>query len=197
MTECSTFVSAHPGAQAPAGAIGWPQPGRSVAVLGDDGQPVARGTPGVLAVHRGDPGLFLHYLDAPEATAARFAGDWFLTGDTVTMADDGAITYLGRTDDMLNAGGFRVSPLEVEAAMAACPDAGEGAAVEVALREGVTVLGLAHTGPAGPSDLAAHAESCLARYKQPRLFRRMAALPLTATGKADRRAIRETWKANQ
>lgn len=195
MTECSTFVSACPGRPAPDGATGWPQPGRRVAVLGPDGAPVPRGEAGVLAVHRSDPGLFLGYLGQPEETAARFAGDWFLTGDTVAMAEDGAIAYLGRDDDMLNAGGYRVSPLEVEAAMAACPGAGEVAAVEVAVKDGVTLIGLAHTGPATAADLAAHAATCLARYKQPRLYRALAALPHTRTGKVDRRAVRKDWEA--
>jgi acyl-coenzyme A synthetase/AMP-(fatty) acid ligase len=114
MSEVSTFISASPARPAPPGASGYPQPGRRVAVLDADGAPVPRGAPGTLAVHRDDPGLFLGYLNQPEDTAARFAGDWFLTGDTVSMADDGAITYLGRDDDMMNAGGYRVSPLEVE-----------------------------------------------------------------------------------
>jgi len=196
MTECSTFVSAAPGRPAPPGAIGWPQPGRSVAVLGPDGAPVPRGAPGILAVHRDDPGLFLGYLGAPEETAARYSGAWFVTGDTVTMAEDGAIAYLGRDDDMMNAGGIRVSPLEIEAAMAACPGAGEVAAVEVEVRPGVRVIGLAHTGPAQQPALAAHAETCLARYKQPRLYRPLPALPQTATGKIDRRALRKTWEAS-
>ena len=197
MTECSTFISAHPGAPAPPGAIGWPQTGRHVAVLGQDGQPVPHGAAGVLAIHRSDPGLFLSYLDAPDETASRYSGDWFLTGDMVTMAEDGAVTYLGRQDDMLNAGGFRVSPLEVEAAMAACPGAGEVAAVEVTLRADTSVIGLAHTGPADPAALAAHAETCLARYKQPRLYRRRDSLEHTATGKIDRRAIRKEWEASR
>ena len=195
MTECSTFISAAPGRPAPPGAIGWPQPGRSVAVLGPDGAPVPRGAPGILAVHRDDPGLFLGYLDAPDETAARFSGAWFLTGDMVTMAGDGAIAYLGRGDDMMNAGGIRVSPLEVEAAMAACPGAGDVAAVEVEVKPGVRVIGLAHTGPADAATLAAHAETCLARYKQPRLYRSLPALPQTATGKTDRRAVRRDWEA--
>lgn len=192
MSEVSTFVSGSPARPAPAGHAGYPQPGRRVAVLGPDGAPVPRGTPGVLAVHRSDPGLFLGYWGDPAATAARHAGDWFLTGDTVAMAGDGAIAFLGRGDDMLNAGGFRVSPLEVEEAMAGLPGLAEAAAVDHAVRPGVTVIALAYTGPA-PLDegrLAAHAAQRLARYKQPRLWRHLPALPRTANGKLNRKALR-------
>ena len=93
-----------------------PQPGRHVAIVGEDG-PVPQGEEGTIAVHRSDPGLMLGYLGAPEATARKFRGDWFLTGDQGAMDDTGAITYLGRADDMMNAGGFRVSPMEVEAVL--------------------------------------------------------------------------------
>jgi acyl-coenzyme A synthetase/AMP-(fatty) acid ligase len=193
MTECSTFVSGSPDRPAPPGAIGFAQDGRRVAVLGPDGAPVPRGTPGTLAVHRDDPGLFLGYDGQPEETAARFAGDWFLTGDTVIMAADGAITYLGRDDDMMNAGGYRVSPVEVEAAMAGFPGLGPCAAAEVAVRPGVSVIALFHEGAAEPEALAAHAAERLARYKQPRLYIRLDPLPRGANGKILRKALR-AWR---
>lgn len=187
MSECSTFISGSPARPAPAGSMGYPQPGRRIAVLDPAGQPAETGT---LAVHRSDPGLFLGYPGAPEETAARFQGDWFLTGDQVRRRPDGALDYLGRNDDMMNAGGYRVSPLEVEAAMAACPEAGEVAAIELPVAGGASVMALIHTGPASATALAAHAGTVLARYKQPRLYRRVASLPHNANGKIDRRALR-------
>ena len=194
MSEVSTFVSTPPGRTAPPGATGWPQPGRRVAVLDGAGAPVPRGTPGTLAVHRTDPGLFLGYLNQPEDTAARYAGEWFLTGDTVSMAEDGAITYLGRDDDMMNAGGYRVSPLEVERAMNAHPAIEESAAVELEVKPGTTVIALFYTGQdTAPEQLAAFAETCLARYKQPRLFIHRATLPKGANNKLARKALRTGW----
>ncbi len=194
MSEVSTFVSAAPGRPAPPGASGYPQPGRRVAVLGADGVPVPRGEAGTLAVHRSDPGLFLGYLGQPEETAARFAGDWFLTGDTVAMAGDGAITYLGRDDDMMNAGGYRVSPLEVERAMNDHPAIEESAAVEVEVRPGVSVIALFHAGAeVAAAELAAFAETRLARYKQPRLFIPLPAVPKGANNKLARKALRQGW----
>jgi acyl-coenzyme A synthetase/AMP-(fatty) acid ligase len=183
LSECSTFVSGSPGSPAPEGSTGYPQPGRRIAVLAD-GKPAPQGT---LAVHRSDPGLMLGYWGDPEATARRFADDWFLTGDVVAADPDGALRYLGREDDQMNAGGFRVSPLEVEMAMAACPGIGEVAVTEVEVRPGVRVIGCFHTGAA--DDPAGHAARHLARWKAPRLFIRLDALPRNANNKLNRRAL--------
>jgi acyl-coenzyme A synthetase/AMP-(fatty) acid ligase len=121
MTEVSTYLSGCPARPQMPGTAGWVQPGRRVAVLGEDGLPVALGAVGELAVHRSDPGLMLGYLGDAGATAARFRGDWFMTGDLAEMTAEGAVISHGRADDLMNAGGFRVSPMEVEAAMAALP----------------------------------------------------------------------------
>ena len=191
MSECSTFVSGSPDRPARTGTSGWPQPGRRLAVVDEAGNPVARGMPGTLAVSNRDPGLFLGYLGQPEETAQKFRGEWFVTGDTVTMAEDDAITYLGRDDDMMNAGGFRVSPQEVERAMAAHPAVDDCAAVELALKPGTSVIALFYTGQeCSHDDLEAHASAHLARYKQPRLFVRRDALPRAANNKINRRALR-------
>lgn len=193
MSECSTFVSSSPSRPAPEGALGYPQDGRHVAVLGEDGTPVPRGTPGVLAVHRDDPGLMLGYWGAPEATAARFSGDWFLTGDQMAMAGNGALTYLGRDDDMMNAGGFRVSPVEVETVFNAHPDIQECAAVESTVKADTTAICLYYTAgaPLSEADLLGYAADRLARYKTPRLFRHVEALPRNPNGKLLRRALRD------
>ena len=192
MSECSTFVSGSPARPAPPGATGYPQRGRRLAVLGPDGAPVPRGAPGTLAVHRADPGLMLGYLDAPDETAARVSGAWFLTGDTATMAEDGAIAYLVRDDDMMNAGGVRVSPLEVEAALAEHPGIEEVACAEITVKADTTIIAAFYTGPAPlpEADLAAFTAARLARYKQPRLYAHCASLPRAGNGKIDRTALR-------
>jgi acyl-coenzyme A synthetase/AMP-(fatty) acid ligase len=195
MSECSTFISGAPGSPAAPGALGRPQPGRVTALLGEDG-PVPPGTPGVIAVSAEDPGLMLGYLDAPDQTAARFRDGWFLTGDLAVADEAGQITYLGRDDDMMNAGGFRVSPLEVEAALAPFPGVTGVAATEVSVRDGVTVIAAFYTATAPLDDtvLRHHAETTLARYKQPRLFIHVAALPQSANGKLQRRLLRRQYE---
>jgi acyl-coenzyme A synthetase/AMP-(fatty) acid ligase len=196
MSECSTFLSSARGRPAPRGATGFAQPGRRIAILGTDGVPVRRNEPGTLAIDRNDPGLFLGYFGAEGETQSRYSGDWFLTGDSASMSTDGAITYLGRDDDMMNAGGVRVSPLEVEAAMAAFPGLDEVAACEIRLKPDLCVVACFYTGPEHPeAGLAAHAAAHLARYKQPRLFIRVDRIPRGPTNKILRRSLRHDWEA--
>lgn len=195
MSEVSTFISGAPGRPAPVGCTGWPQPGRRVAVLGDDG-PVPRGTAGELAISRDDPGLMLEYLNNPSETAARFRGDWFVTGDQVEMRADGAIRYLGRADDQMNPGGYRVSPLEVEQALDGLPGVQDLAVAEVTVKPGTTVICGFYTAeqPLDPITLSIFAETRLARYRQPRLWQHVPALPRNANGKLNRRALAAAWR---
>jgi acyl-coenzyme A synthetase/AMP-(fatty) acid ligase len=197
MSEVSTFVSAAPGRAVAGGASGRPQRGRRISVLDPDTfAPVPRGMPGIIAVSRRDPGLMLGYRNQPEETAARFHGEWFLTGDTVAMDGDDQVTYLGRGDDMMNAGGYRVSPLEVESAMNAHALINESAAASVEIRPDVQVIALFYTSAEAidETDLAAFAAERLARYKCPRLFVRLDELPKGANNKLKRGALRAGWR---
>ncbi len=197
MSECSTFISASPAHPARGAALGQPQPGRRVAIVGDDG-PVARGQEGTIAIHRTDPGLMLGYLGAPDETAARFRGDWFLTGDQGAMGADDQITYLGRGDDMMNAGGFRVSPLEVEAVLNAHAQIDHAGVTDVEIDEDTRIIVAFYTAPE-PLDeatLRAYVEGKLARYKQPRAYVHLPALPTGANGKLLRRSLRPHFKAD-
>ena len=191
MSECSTFISSSPADPAPPGALGTPQKGRRIAIIGPDG-PVPLGDPGTIAIHRDDPGLMLGYLNAPEDTAARFQGDWFLTGDQGAMDENGHISYLGRNDDMMNAGGYRVSPLEVEAALSHFPGLAHVAVTEVEVKADARIIVAFYTAPDQLDDAALKefAAGHLARYKQPRAYVRLDALPTGANGKFLRRALK-------
>lgn len=195
MSEVSTYLSTSPLTGARPDIAGYPQSGRRLAVLDPDTnavQPID--APGTLAVSRRDPGLMLGYLNRDDLFATRCRGEWFLTGDTVSMAEDGAVTYLGRDDDMLNAGGFRVSPAEVEAAVTAYPGIAEAAAVAAPIRDDASIIAVAFTAPT-PIDLDAlmgHCQERLARYKQPRLLRQVTNLPRSANGKLLRKALRNS-----
>ena len=196
MSECSTFLSGSPAAPAPPGTLGRAQPGRRIAILGAMGpQPV--GQPGTIAVAANDPGLMLGYLDAPGATAEKFREGWFLTGDTGMMDDTGAVTYLGRDDDMMNAGGYRVSPIEVEQVLAAFPGLGEAAVIEARVKADTTIIAALYTAAEDLDEtaLARHCAARLARYKCPRLFRRIDAIPRGANNKILRRQLRDSFKA--
>lgn len=202
MSEVSTFVSSCPDMPAPEGATGRPQKGRRVAVLPADDDmsglpppPVPVNTPGILAISRDDPGLMLGYLGAPEDTAARFRGEWFLTGDMVQMDEQGFITYLGRADDMMNAGGYRVSPLEVEAVLNSHPDIHVSAATAVEVKPDTFVIAAFYESDHDPGheELARFCAERLARYKCPRIFRRLDHLPRGANNKIRRAALRALY----
>jgi acyl-coenzyme A synthetase/AMP-(fatty) acid ligase len=186
MSECSTYISGSPARPAPPGALGYPQAGRRISVQD-----------GILAIHRSDPGLMLGYL-GPDGPELPLQGDWFMTGDRVTQAEGGAITYLGRDDDMMNAGGFRVSPLEVEAALAQHPQIDDIAVTDVEIRPDVRIIAAFYSAaqPLDEAALSAFAAERLARYKQPRLYRQMPNLPRGANGKLSRRALRATFRAD-
>ena len=196
------------------GSIGRPYPGHRVAVIDADGREVPAGTPGEMAVNRfdihgdPDPVFFLGYWRDDEATRRKYSGDWCRTGDEAVMDEDGYLWYQGRADDMFKAAGYRIGPSEVEnclvkhAAVANCavvpkPDADRGAIVKayVVLMEGVA-----------PSlDLIASMQEFvrgkLAPYEYPKEIEFVDALPMTTTGKVQRRLLRlaeeERYKAKQ
>ena len=196
MSECSTFVSACPDHPATPGTLGRPQPGRHVAIVDANG-PVALGEEGTIAIHRDDPGLMLGYLDAPEATQARFQGDWFLTGDQGMMDEAGDITYLGRADDMMNPGGIRVSPIEVESVLNHHPGITQAAVTDIEVKQDTRLIMAFYTGPApvDAEDLNAYVEEHLAAYKRPRGFFHVESLPTGANGKLLRRELRPIYEA--
>ena len=198
MSECSTFISGAPGVPAPPGTLGRPQPGRRVAILGPDAAPVAMGETGTIAVSRRDPGLMLGYLGAKAETEARFSGEWFLTGDLGVMGADGSITCHGRADDLMNAGGVRVAPQEVEAALAAFPGVDALAVTDVALKDQVRVIACFYTArdPIDEKAFSAFAAERLARWKQPRLYVRRTDLPTGPNGKLSRKALRAEWRTS-
>lgn len=196
MSECSTFISSSPSHPARGDALGQPQPGRRVAILGSDG-PVPQGQEGTIAIHRSDPGLMLTYLNAPDEVTSRMQGDWFLTGDQGAMAVDGQITYLGRDDDMMNAGGYRVSPVEIESVLSHCPGITQVGAAAVEVKPDTFVIAAFYTGPQRLDDAVLHAyvQANLARYKQPRAFVHLPELPTGGNGKLLRRALPAYFKA--
>ena len=195
MSECSTYVSTFPGMAIKPGSPGKPQPGRAIAILPVEGGevPLPAGETGLLAIHRDDPGLMLGYWRRPEEEKLVYRGQWFVGGDLAAFDDEGYLWYHGRADDLMNAGGYRVSPAEVEAALADHPAIAEVAVAEHAVRPDVSVIAaFVVARPGAPKDAAsilAHAESRLAAYKRPREVIFLDSLPRTANGKLLRRAL--------
>ncbi|HEY9063636.1 MAG TPA: AMP-binding protein [Burkholderiaceae bacterium] len=203
------YIVGNSHAQWPArpGSMGRPYPGHRVAVIDDDGRECRRGTPGDVAVHRRDvhgdrdPIFFLGYWNNETATRAKFTGDpddsWCRTGDMAVMDDDGYLWYQGRSDDVFKAAGYRIGPSEIEnclvkhpavanAAVVPKPDPERGAVVKAYI-----VLAPGHAGDeALIAALQAHVRGKLAPYEYPKEIEFIAALPMTTTGKVQRRVLR-------
>ncbi len=190
MSEISTFVSGSPARPAPSGSSGYPQPGRKIAVLSETGQILPAGEIGQLAVSCDDPGLMLSYEGA-----APPAGDWFPTGDLVHQAPDGALFYHGRRDEMMNPGGIRISPREVEQALAGLPGVTDLAVTEVEPRPGTRIIACFYAGSAlSESTALEFAAARLAGYKVPRVWLHVERIPRGPTGKIGRKHLADLFQ---
>jgi acyl-coenzyme A synthetase/AMP-(fatty) acid ligase len=199
MSEVSTFISTSPAQTGTTKGAGYPQQGRRIAVLDPETfEVVDRGHAGVLAVSNRDPGLMLGYFNDKAETRARYHGEWFLTGDMVELAADNAITYLGRADDMMNAGGYRVSPIEVETALNAHPDIIESAAAMVEIKPDTFVIAAFYHSDIdlAETELADWCAERLAHYKCPRLFVALQSLPKGANNKIRRGELRAAYRGS-
>jgi acyl-coenzyme A synthetase/AMP-(fatty) acid ligase len=167
-----------------------------VAALPPDGgeTPLPAGETGVLAVRRDEPGLMLGYWNRPEEERDAFRGDWFVSGDLVEFDAEGYMHHHGRADEVMNAGGYRVSPAEVEKCLMTFDHVAEAAAAERPGRDADTTIirayvvmrdGAAHDEAA----ILAHCAAHLAAYKRPRAVAFLDALPRNANGKLNRRAL--------
>jgi acyl-coenzyme A synthetase/AMP-(fatty) acid ligase len=200
MSEISTYVSSSPEVPPRPGSPGKPQPGRAVAILPIEGgaEPLGPGKTGLLAVHRSDPGLMLGYWNRPDEERDAFRGPWFIGGDLATMDEDGYIWFEGRSDDQMNAFGYRVSPQEVENVLLAHPTVAEAGVADVRVREDVAVIAAFVIAAQGQTcdaaEILAHAERHLARYKLPREVHVVDSLPRTPNGKLLRRELRSLMR---
>ena len=185
------------------GSIGRPYPGHKVSVINERGEEVPRGELGEIAVKKDhDPVFFLEYWKNPKATREKFIGDWGCTGDQGKMDHDGYLWYQGRSDDVIKSAGYRIGPAEIEsclvkhpavanAAVIGKPDATRGAIVKafIVLQPGEA-----------PSErlieeIQNHVRGRLAPYEYPREIEFIDALPMTTTGKVQRKELRKREEA--
>jgi benzoate-CoA ligase family protein len=175
------------------GTSGTPVPGYDIELRDEDGRPVPDDTPGALFVRGAS--LASGYWSRTEATRAVFQGEWLSTGDTYTRSADGYYTCLGRSNDLLKAGGIWVSPAEVEDRLLQHPAVVEAAVVGVPdsneLDKPVACVVLAEGATADGDELVAWCREGLAAFKRPRAVLVVDELPKTATGKIQRFRLRE------
>ncbi|MBI3796535.1 MAG: AMP-binding protein [Deltaproteobacteria bacterium] len=163
--------------------------GVQIALMNDAGDLLSTGSQGEVVVK--GPNVTRGYHNNPEANAAAFTQGWFRTGDQGVLDADGYLTLVGRLKELINRGGEKISPREIDEALlthpavaeAVCfgvPDAkyGEEVAAAVVLR-----------GEASAADLLSHCRTRLAAFKVPKTIHLVAQIPRTATGKVQRRVV--------
>src|SRR3954466_11844393 len=186
------FISGRPG-RTRAGTTGEIVAGYEARILDDEGQPVPDGTPGNLYVKGSSAAT--GYWSRTEVTRRVFQGEWVRTGDTYVRSADGYYSSLGRTDDIIKAGGIWVSPTEVEERLRAHPDVNQVVVVSVPDDEGldkpVACVVLSAGAGVVADDLVTWCRDGLAAFKRPRHILVFDELPTTATGKLQRFRIRE------
>ncbi len=201
-TECNLVLGN--GAALPPVRPGWTGtviPGHAVSIVDDQGRELPAGETGNIAYRRPDPVMFLGYWRNEKATAAKFRGDWLISGDLGLRDETGYFKFGSRDDDVITSGGYRIGPGEIEACLSRHPAVALAAAVGepdpirtevvkavVVLREGYAPSGALR------AELQEHVRSRLAAHEYPRIVEFVKELPLTATGKIIRRALRSPRK---
>jgi acetyl-CoA synthetase len=198
-TECNLVIGSCAGlGVARAGATGRAAPGHAVAIVDAGGNRMPAGHAGQIAVRRPDPVMFLEYWRNPEATEAKFVGDWMTTGDQGVEDGDGYFHFLGRDDDVITSAGFRIGPGEIEDCLTGHPSIALAAAIGkpdalrteivkayVVLKDGVAAS------PALADEIRLWVRERLSAHEYPREVEFVESMPLTTTGKVIRRIFRE------
>ena len=176
------------------GTVGPALPGVGLRVVGDDGQLLAPGEIGGVQV-RG-PNIFQGYWQMPEKTAEEFTADgWFKTGDVGRLSQDGFLTIVGRSKDLVITGGYNVYPAEIESLLNDLPGVAESAVVGVPHPDfGEAVLAVVVPRPGAtpePAALVAALKGRIAGFKVPKQVFVVAELPRNAMGKVQKNLLRQ------
>jgi acyl-coenzyme A synthetase/AMP-(fatty) acid ligase len=190
-----------PGREVRAGSMGQPARGFELALLDRELNELPADREGEIAI-RVKPnrplGLFREYWRNPQENAARFRGDWYLTGDTARRDADGYYWFVGRADDVIKSAGYRIGPFEVESALIEHPAVVEAAvvgktdAVRGQIVKAFVVLRKGHAASDSlKAELQEHCKRVTAPYKYPREIQFVSELPKTTSGKIRRIDLRE------
>ena len=194
MTEASHQMASNPKppAERKPGSVG-PGTGVQIGIMDDEGNFLAAGERGEVVIQ--GPNVVSGYENNPEANAKSFTKGWFRTGDQGFLDNDGYLTLTGRLKELINRGGEKIGPREIDevllshpaVAEAVCfgvphPGWGEEVAAAVVLRE-----------PVGEADILAFCKDRLAEFKRPKKIFITDAIPRTATGKIQRGNVAQAF----
>jgi acetyl-CoA synthetase len=185
------------------GSMGRPLPGQRVAIMGEAGAPVPRGTVGLIASQPPPDGLYaLGYWNNPEAERALRRQGWIVTGDLGREDEDGYFWFEGRADDVIKSAAYRIGPFEVESALLTHPAVAEAAAIgkpDTARGQIVKAFIVLRPGATDSTTLreaiVAAARRALGDHAYPREIEVVAELPKTTTGKIQRFVLRQQEEA--
>lgn len=197
-TELGMVLCNHHALQHPVrlGAAGFAMPGHRVVVLDEQQRELPPGQPGILALDMARSPLFWFPGYRGMATKA-FIGDYYLSGDTVELNEDGSISFVGRADDVITTSGYRVGPFDVESALIEHPAVIEAAVIgkpDPERTERVKAFVVLHAGHAADDALAEalqqYVRKRLSAHAYPREIEFVSELPKTPSGKIQRFLLR-------
>jgi malonyl-CoA/methylmalonyl-CoA synthetase len=197
MTEAGMITSNPYDGDRVAGTVGYPLPGVQARVVGELGQELPRGEPGVLEIQGSN--VFSGYWQMPDKTADEFRSDgWFITGDIAVMAEDGRVSIVGRAKDLIISGGFNVYPKEIETQIDQVAGVRESSVVGVPhpdFGECVTAVVVKDLDvELNEAGIIAALGDRLARFKQPKRVFFVDELPRNAMGKVQKNVLREKYQ---
>lgn len=204
-TETGVIVCNSYGMTPKPGSMGKPSPFYEVDIVDENGKSVADNVTGEIVIKSKQHqhyGLLTEYYRNEELTKNAFRYDVYHTGDTAYRDEDGYFWYVGRTDDLIKASGYRIGPFEIESILMEHPAVLECAitAVDDEIRGKVVKATIVLTKNYKPGEelakeLQNYVKKSTAPYKYPRIVEFVTELPKTVSGKIRRAQIRENDKA--
>ncbi|WP_288397664.1 AMP-binding protein [uncultured Acinetobacter sp.] len=193
MVVCNHHALAHP---VRSGSAGFASPGYRIAIIDEQGNELATDVPGILAIDIAQSPM-MWFSGYEESRKSPFVGQYYLTGDTAEIHDDGSMSFVGRSDDVITTSGYRVGPFDVESALLEHDAVIEAAVIGVPdlerteIIKAFVILAHHHTASAElQQELSLFVKKRLSAHAYPRLIEFVTELPKTPSGKIQRFLLR-------
>ncbi len=200
MTEASHQMSSNPlpPGERKAGSVG-PGTGVRIGIMDHEGNLLSDGQHGEVVIQ--GPNVITGYENNPEANASSFSSGWFRTGDQGFLDGNGYLTLVARIKELINRGGEKISPREIDEVLLNHPAVAEAVAFGVPHRvwgeEVAAAVVLREQATASEADLLSYCRERLADFKSPKKIHIVQTIPRTATGKLQRRVVAAAYGGGQ